>query len=80
MVVGATRDELGWECSLTLNFTCFTISEIFQNAVCRFYGEPGMRGSKNTSTLAEWGLLAVNGAPPDEIPDHQKRAIFNAME
>jgi len=56
------------------------ISEIFQNAVCRFCGEPGMRGGKNTSTLAECGLLAINGAPPDEIPDHQKRAIFNAME
>jgi hypothetical protein len=56
------------------------ISEIFQNAVCRFCGEPGMRGGKNTSTLAECELLAINGAPPDEIPDHQKRAIFNAME
>ena len=36
-----------------------------------------MRGGKNTSTLAECELLAINGAPPDEIPDKPEKGALS---
>jgi hypothetical protein len=48
-------------------------TEIFQNAVCRFFKEPNMWGGRNIPTLADCDLLAINGAPPDEKPDKPEK-------
>jgi hypothetical protein len=76
VVLGAMRDELGLGVFIDSQFHLHYALPNFSECCLPVLQRACMGGSKNMPALADCELLAINCAPPDEIPDKPEKGAL----